>query len=55
VSQEKSSVLITGGCGFIGSNLIEKLGDLDYQVTVLDNLSVGQVALKPRLSTLLAR
>ncbi len=33
------NVLITGGAGFIGSNLSLKLIDLGYNVTVLDNLS----------------
>jgi dTDP-L-rhamnose 4-epimerase len=32
-------VLITGGAGFIGSNLANRLLDLNYEVTVLDNLS----------------
>lgn len=32
-------VLITGGAGFIGSNLALKLIDEGYEVTVLDNLS----------------
>ncbi len=35
----KNNVLITGGAGFIGSNLALKLIDLGYTVTVLDNLS----------------
>jgi len=35
----KKKVLITGGAGFIGSNLALKLLDLGYSVTVLDNLS----------------
>ncbi len=30
-------VLITGGAGFIGSNLVNKLIDLDYKVEVIDN------------------
>ncbi|MCP4123759.1 MAG: SDR family NAD(P)-dependent oxidoreductase [Bacteroidetes bacterium] len=34
----KKSVLITGGAGFIGSNLALKLIDKGYEVTVLDNL-----------------
>jgi dTDP-L-rhamnose 4-epimerase len=33
------NILITGGAGFIGSNLALKLLDKGYQVTVLDNLS----------------
>ena len=34
--------LITGGCGFIGTNLIRKLtNEGDHQIRILDNLSVG--------------
>lgn len=33
------NILITGGAGFIGSNLARKLVDRGYHVTVLDNLS----------------
>lgn len=32
-------ILITGGAGFIGSNLALRLLDLEYEITVLDNLS----------------
>ena len=31
--------LITGGCGFIGSNLVDKLIDQGHEVNVIDNLS----------------
>ena len=34
-----NNILITGGAGFIGSNLALKLTDKGYRVTVLDNLS----------------
>jgi dTDP-L-rhamnose 4-epimerase len=33
------NILITGGAGFIGSRLCEKLFDKGYNITVLDNLS----------------
>jgi len=36
------SVLVTGGAGFIGSHLVEKLLKEDYTVIVLDNLSFGK-------------
>ena len=33
------NILISGGAGFIGSNLALKLVKLGYKVTILDNLS----------------
>ncbi|KYH42065.1 MAG: nucleoside-diphosphate sugar epimerase [Candidatus Bathyarchaeota archaeon B26-2] len=36
-------ILVTGGCGFIGSNLVERLVEDGYSVTVFDNLSSGNV------------
>ena len=35
--------LITGGAGFIGSHLAERLIGAGYRVTVIDNLSTGQI------------
>lgn len=34
--------LVTGGCGFIGSHLVERLIRLGHKVIVLDDLSTGQ-------------
>lgn len=40
--KENSVFLVTGGAGFIGSNLCEALTDMGYQVRCLDNLSTGK-------------
>jgi nucleoside-diphosphate-sugar epimerase len=39
---DMSHVLVTGGAGFIGSNLTEALLKMGHQVWVLDNLSTGK-------------
>jgi len=39
---EGKQVLVTGGAGFIGSNLVEKLLSLKAKVTCLDNFSTGK-------------
>src|SRR5437016_1791927 len=36
--------LVTGGAGFIGSNLVDALLDAGHEVLVLDNLSTGRAA-----------
>lgn len=35
-------ILVTGGAGFIGSHIVDRLVRLGYQVVVLDNESTGQ-------------
>lgn len=39
---EDSLFLVTGGAGFIGSNLCEAILDMGYKVRCLDNLSTGK-------------
>ena len=44
IDASRMHVLITGGAGFIGSNLAEQLIDDGIKVTVLDNLLTGRIA-----------
>ena len=38
------SVLITGGCGFVGHALAKELIKRGYEVDTMDNLSIGKEA-----------
>ncbi|KAJ3202787.1 hypothetical protein HDU67_000285, partial [Dinochytrium kinnereticum] len=42
-SVDGNLTLVTGGAGFIGSNLVDRLLDLGYRVRILDNLSTGSI------------
>lgn len=36
-----TKILVTGGAGFIGSHIVDRLMQDNNEVTVFDNLSVG--------------
>jgi nucleoside-diphosphate-sugar epimerase len=40
-------ILITGGAGYLGSVLVEKLLELGHEVTVIDNLMYKQISVAP--------
>ena len=42
MSQVKK-VVVTGGAGFIGSHLAQKLAGQGYQTIILDDLSTGKM------------
>ena len=44
----KKNILVTGGLGFIGSHLLERLIESNYSVSVIDNLSAGSTYQPPK-------
>ena len=43
MNKENKKALITGGLGFIGTHLIEKLLSMNYDITVIDNMSTNTI------------
>ena len=41
-ANERIRILVTGGAGFVGSNLVDRLMSMGHEVTVLDNLFTGR-------------
>jgi UDP-glucose 4-epimerase len=40
---KNKTFIVTGGCGFIGSHMVDKLISLNYKVIVIDNLISGNI------------
>jgi UDP-glucose 4-epimerase len=40
---KNKTFIVTGGCGFIGSHMVDKLISLNYKVIVIDNLLSGNI------------
>ncbi|MCK4584747.1 NAD-dependent epimerase/dehydratase family protein, partial [candidate division WOR-3 bacterium] len=36
------NILVTGGAGFIGSHLVDRLTELGHKVIIIDNLTTGK-------------
>ncbi len=43
MTMDKKTILVTGGCGFIGSHIVEALVQRGYRVRILDNFSTGKL------------
>ena len=41
ISNQRGTILVTGGAGYIGSHVVLQLVDAGEKVVVLDNLSTG--------------
>ena len=52
MASENARCLVTGGAGFIGSHLIERLVQDGFQITVLDDLSAGSSSYISEAATL---
>lgn len=51
----KTKIVVTGGAGFVGSNLVDKLIEQGYNVTIIDNLSTGKLEnINPKASFMFA-
>ena len=40
--KKKNKILITGGAGYVGQNLVRYFLNKNYKITVIDNLSTSK-------------
>ena len=43
--KKNKKILVTGGAGFVGTNLVNRLIDDGHQVTIIDNFSNSSCSL----------
>ena len=48
----EKTILVTGGCGFIGSHTVVELIQLDYTVIIIDNLSNSSIQVLDSIETI---
>ncbi len=49
---QDTKILVTGGCGFIGSEVTKQLSELGAKITIIDNLSSGKEEYVKELSNI---
>ena len=49
------NILVTGGCGYIGSHTVVELLNLDYNVVIIDNLSNSKKIVLDRIEKITSK
>ena len=40
--EKEAKIVVTGGCGFIGSHLVDRLSEIGFHVYVVDDMRQGK-------------
>lgn len=54
-SYSNQHILVTGGCGYIGSHTVVELLNLGYEVSIIDNLSNSKLSVLDRIELITGR